>query len=183
MIGARFTVTSLLLVALTACTGPSTDSGSIAKGPDGNYWIVASTADRVVRMTPSGASTFFSLTSGSGPSSITEGPDGNMWFTETARNQIGRISTAGTINEFPIPTSNAGPTDITSAGTDGLWFEESGTNKIGYVLTSGKVHDVQLAWPISSALVAGPNGEALVKAPGLLLRIKPSGQITALAIK
>src|SRR5947207_8708637 len=53
----------------------------IASGPDGNLWFTESIRNAIVRLTPSGTFTFFSIpTAGANPNGITTGPDGAMWF-------------------------------------------------------------------------------------------------------
>ena len=63
----------------------------ITSGPDGNLWFTENTRNAVVRLTPSGAFTFFTVpTAGANPHGITTGPDGALWFTEFNANKIGR---------------------------------------------------------------------------------------------
>src|SRR5260370_8021881 len=61
-------------------TGPE----SIAAGPDGNLWFTEFFANRIGRMTPSGALTEFPIpTPDSSPRRIVAGPDGNLSFVHT----------------------------------------------------------------------------------------------------
>jgi Planctomycete extracellular len=108
---------------------PSSFPAGITAGPDGNLWFTEGFANKIGRITTSGAVTEFPTSSG--PSGITAGPDGNLWFTEPEANKIGRITTSGAVTEFPIPTPASGLVRIT-AGPDGnLWFTEEDANKIG----------------------------------------------------
>jgi streptogramin lyase len=108
----------------------------IASGPDGNLWFTENDANRIGRITPTGAITEFVLPpgGGGGPVDIAAGADGNMWFA--AGNFIGRISpTTGIVTEFPIPTPNAGAFGITPGPDGNIWFTEEMANKIGTITT------------------------------------------------
>src|SRR4029077_3365753 len=96
----RFACTTLTAVValLAATTGPAAaaptitelSSGvtpgsgpqGIAMGPDGNMWFTEFGADKIGRITPTGAVTEFPLTSGAMPFDIAAGHDGAMWFSE-----------------------------------------------------------------------------------------------------
>lgn len=82
----------------------------LTRGPDGNMWFTQTSRNRIGRITPSGAVTFFGpgvMASRRGrhrfsaPLGITAGPDGLIWFTEHAGGRIGRVRADGTISEFP----------------------------------------------------------------------------------
>lgn len=110
----------------------------IAVGSDHNLWITELGIDKIARMIPStGAVTQFTIpTAGAQAAYISAGPDTATWFTETHGNKIGRITTAGSIQEWPIPTANAGATAINYCTTQcpphgGVWFSETAANKIG----------------------------------------------------
>jgi streptogramin lyase len=130
-------------------------------GPDGAVWFTEFNADKIGRITDTGAVTEYSLpTAGADPLDIASGPDGNLWFTEWGANQIGRITPAGVVTEFPIPTAGSGPAGIT-AGPDGnLWFTEANANQIGRITTGGVVNEYPI--PTSESypgqIVAGPDG-------------------------
>jgi streptogramin lyase len=77
----------------------------ITAGSDGNVWFTDYISNQIVKMTPEGVTTRYSIpTFFSLPSSITTGADGNVWFTEVNGNNIGRITPAGVITEFAVPT-------------------------------------------------------------------------------
>src|SRR5579863_2120682 len=65
----------------------------ITSGPDGNLWFTEGSANKIGKITPSGAITEYGPT-GAVPVGIVAGPDGNLWFTEETGNNIGRITTA-----------------------------------------------------------------------------------------
>ena len=148
------TVCALSFLALARCTSlpaqtitefpvPSfSQPGGIAVGSDGNLWLTTANANRIGRVTTSGALTQFTLpTPGNMPGAIASGPDGNVWFTEEGTNRIGRITPAGAITDFAIPTAGAAPAGITAGPGGALWFTEYGfgVNKIGRITTSGVV--------------------------------------------
>ena len=110
---------------------------AIATGSDHNLWITAPAVNKIIRMTPTGTVTQFSLpTANAGPDRIVGGPDSALYFTETTANKIGRITTSGSVTEYKIPTSNSGATGITPCSSHcgthgGVWFTETTANKIG----------------------------------------------------
>jgi streptogramin lyase len=146
----------------------------ITAGPDGNVWFTEDNAisfgGRVVRITPSGVMTDFTLPNPvcSGPTfsgpcqanDITSGPDGNLWFTEGSAHRVGRVTTSGTFTEFLLSGVNSDPTDITSGPDGNLWFTEINGNNIGRITTSGTITEFPV--PTSNAgpfgITAGPDG-------------------------
>jgi streptogramin lyase len=95
---------------------PLTDwsSGPLILGPDGNFWMPASTSTGVVRrVTPTGTVTDFSLGTLQrvGLDDIVVGPDGNFWLDGSAVQipgtsgdaMIVRMATDGTYNIFWLP--------------------------------------------------------------------------------
>ena len=104
------------------------------RGPDGNLWFTEQNANKIGRITPTGAITEFPLpTPWAAPSGITSGPDGNIWFTEKAANKIGRITPTGAIREWALPTPAAAPNKITSGLDGNIWFTEQGSSSIGRI--------------------------------------------------
>ena len=112
---------------------PTSSSGpyGIAAGPDGALWFTEYYANKIGRITASGAFKEYDVpTSGSRPCGIAAGPDGALWFTEYGSNKIGRITTSGAFKEYLVPTAGSEPQGI-AAGPDGaLWFAEFDGNKI-----------------------------------------------------
>jgi virginiamycin B lyase len=152
------------LALATAASAPTW----ITAGADGNLWATESEADRIVRITPAGALTEFTLPAGREPLQITSAA-GFVWFTERSGDRIGRLDpTAGgdaavqsSIVEFIVPGAGSRPTGI-AAGPDGLlWFTEAGTDQIGRITTSGVVTGefaVPGAGSIPTGIAAGPDG-------------------------
>jgi streptogramin lyase len=131
----------------------------LAGGLDGNVWFTEAHGDKVARITPAGAITEFTLTSGSHPIGIALGPDKNLWFTESV-SRIGTISTSGVIHEYSTSASRY-PHDIV-AGPDGnLWFTEpaGAQGYLGVMSTSGTLLQ---EYPVTSteapiAITVGPD--------------------------
>lgn len=129
----------------------------LTAGPDGNIWITDGIRNLILRMTPSGQVTEFTVpTPRAGVRGITSGPDSNVWFTEALTGKIGRITTAGVVTEFTLaPVS--GP-EFIAPGPDGnLWFTNG--PRIGRITPQGAVTEY-LVDPEASLkdLVAGPDG-------------------------
>jgi len=166
---------------------PTLSSGliAIAAGPDGNMWFTEDRADKIGRISMSGAITEFPLpTSNAGPLAITAGPDGNMWFAEAFYNgKIGRISTGGQITEFPLPSAlgYACAAQIT-AGPDGaVWFGDPCNDGIGRVTTDGVFSPlVPTTGPPSGKFTSGPDGNVWFTEPsnGIVGKITPAGVLT-----
>jgi virginiamycin B lyase len=152
----------------------------ITSGPDGNLWFTEFLRNAVVKLTPSGAFTFYTIpTPGANPHGITAGPDGALWFTEFNANAIGRIDLAGNITEFSGVT---GSPDRITAGPDGnLWFTEPFDNLIGRITAAGAITEFQLASGSQPRdIVAGPDGNLWFTEylAGQLAQITPGGIVT-----
>jgi streptogramin lyase len=132
----------------------------IALGGDGNLWFVETAANKIGRITTTGAVTEFStgLTASSGLARIALGPDGNMWFTESGTGKAGSITPSGTIAEYPIFTGD-GPFGIAAGADDNLWVTESSTAKIGIVDTTGALdgEPVTTAGSHPNEITSGPD--------------------------
>ncbi|HVA39536.1 MAG TPA: hypothetical protein VNF49_02645, partial [Candidatus Binataceae bacterium] len=86
---------------------PISFGANMIYGPDGNLWMVGITAlgsavaGNIIKMAPTGKSTFYELPSTWVPEGLTVGPDGNLWFTAWAGANpdgavaLGRITVAG----------------------------------------------------------------------------------------
>jgi virginiamycin B lyase len=153
---------------------PITFSGhadDFAAGPDGNVWLVDSTANAIGRLAVDGSAyqAFPVPTAGAGLNSIVAGPDGNLWFTESSVSKVGRITTSGAITEFAVPAAFVyvlfgfvnGEGTI-AAGPDGnLWI--SGSGQMAKVTPQGAVTVLSVAPPPGGDLfeigkcVAGPD--------------------------
>ncbi|HTO87140.1 MAG TPA: hypothetical protein VMR54_06375 [Thermoanaerobaculia bacterium] len=100
---------------------PSPVAGSIATGPDGNLWFAELSANKIGRLTTSGALKEFDLPSQTSIRKMTVGADGALWCT-TDSSSILRITMGGSIRAIPASCMPAGIT----AGPDGnLWFADT----------------------------------------------------------
>lgn len=169
----------------------------ITLGPDRNLWLTSPcgsasqssdcNGSEILRVTPSGQVTSFTLSSTGDPEGIAVGPDGNLWFgvfRVDAPSSIARITPSGTITEFPQRVFDEA-TGIT-AGPDGaLWFTESEANRIGRITTSGQASFYPLSSNLykPSGITSGPDGNlwftvAITGGGAAIGRITPSGTFT-----
>jgi virginiamycin B lyase len=106
----------------------------ITAGPDGALWFTEQNANKIGRLTTSGAFTEYAVpTAGSFPNGITAGPDGALWFTEAVANKIGGVTTSGAFTEYAVPTPGAFPLEITAGPDRALWFTENTGDRIGRI--------------------------------------------------
>lgn len=156
----------------------STYPGAIAAGPDGNLWF-AEAGDLIVRVTPTGVLTEFSVPGHGNPYNsavaITAGADGALWFTEPY-GAIGRITTTGDVSLFSIPRFQSGEfIGGIAQGQDGnLWFTEyvnpfpysSATPfaRIGQIDQEGTINQFSLPSAFSGPtdIAVGPDGSLWV---------------------
>jgi poly(3-hydroxybutyrate) depolymerase len=99
----------------------------IAAGSGGSMWFTEFHADKIGRISPSGAITEFRVpTAGAGPYQIAAGPDGSMWFTEYNTTKIGRVSSTGRVTEIQMPRPAYGRTGITGSPAGPVWVADPG---------------------------------------------------------
>ena len=142
------------------------DPYGIVQVPDGDFWITDQGNSEILRMTPGGASRYFTIpTANPGPNGITVDNSGVVWFTEGNANRIGRVDPANpTVTDYPIPSlrSNPAPNQIVAAPGGGtLWFSD-GTNEIGS-FTPGSPAPRFTMYPLAAGitpygLTFGPDG-------------------------
>jgi streptogramin lyase len=110
---------------------------AITDGPDGALWFTEGDANKIGRITTSGAITEFS-TSGT-PYAIAAGPDSTIWFTQCGSNQVGQIATTGgTVYESHVPTGSSGLLNMTADPHGGFpWFTETLGNNVDTLRESG----------------------------------------------
>src|ERR1700681_4876705 len=140
-------VVTVLVLALTACTGGSANPPPFNTG---------------MGPPPSGTILEYALpTANAGPFAIAQGADGNLWFTEsnTGTNKVGKITPAGAITEYQLPTANAFPGNIVSAPDGNLWYVDEASH-IGKVTTAGAI--MLFAATDPSGLRVGPDGNLWV---------------------
>jgi streptogramin lyase/subtilisin-like proprotein convertase family protein len=131
----------------------------ITTGPDGNLWFTEYAANKIGRITRTGAigtSDEFTIpTTSSGPVDITHGPMANdfrLWFTESNSDKIGRITTTGAITETAAGTlpATSEPRHIAPGPDNDLWFTERFTSKIARI-TPGFAAYGDFATPTSNS--------------------------------
>jgi virginiamycin B lyase len=100
-------------------------------GPDGNVWVTQQKQAKLVRITPQGDPTAFSLPAGSGPHGIDFDRRGRLWLTLELDNAIAQVGLDGRIvRRYPIPRANAGPHGLDVARDGSVWW----TGKEGGVI-------------------------------------------------
>jgi virginiamycin B lyase len=183
---------------------PDSAVQGITAGPDGALWFTEEAANKIGRITTSGAVTEYPLPTGPNaaqcgqrcPLDIVAGPDGALWFTESqfsigGGNRIGRISTSGMVTEYAVPTQNSLPGRIVRGPDGSLWFTEDRGARVGRVTADGRVTELpvpgQAAGGTTQAVAAGSDGAVwVVGAPARadlsspvdrLYRIAPDGTI------
>lgn len=187
-----------------ALASPDSATYGIAAGPDGALWFTEEGANRIGRITTSGAVTEYPLPTGANPAQcgqrcpldIASGPDGALWFTESqfsagGGNKIGRITTSGVVTEYTVPTQNSLPGRIVRGPDGSLWFTEDRGARVGRVTADGHVTELplpgQAAGGTTQAVAAGSDGAVwVVGAPARadlstpvdrLYRVAPDGTI------
>ena len=146
-------------------TAPS-EPQTITYGPDGAYWFVEFSTDRIGRITTNGVFTEYLLPGGSQPYGIAAGPDGNLWITESKANVIGVMNTSGVLlSQFTIPTPNSLPAGITRGPDNRIWFAEFRTSKFGVLAANTNSGNSVVEYdPVNNTnalvyfLTAGPDG-------------------------
>jgi virginiamycin B lyase len=184
------------LVFETALPEFSDGPGDIERGPDGNLWLIAARASSIVRLTPQGEATYFSIPGLDQPTTlvaIAVGPDGNLWFTDSSQPpRIGRINTAGEVTMFPAPDPPQGsffpvtPTDITTGPDGHLYFTDYQGTRIGRVATDGTMtlipivpEDLDIS-VLPAGITTGPDGNLWFadRGNGAIFRMTPAGAFT-----
>ncbi len=140
----------------------------ITAGPDGNMWFTEGPANKIGRITSTGAITEFPLPAPfNNPFAITTGPDGNLWFTEhqfswptweplTTSSLLGRVTPGGEFAGTGGPNSPA-----IAAGPDGnLWL----TGSSGLAVLPPTLTPVNVTSPSVSGIRT--EGETLQATPG-----------------
>jgi streptogramin lyase len=187
---------------------------NLAAGPDGNIWGVrlgaaaddsncapgllrANAPPQIIRLTPGGVVTGFTIPTGCWADDLTRGADGNLWFTEREKKRIGRITPDGTITEFPILDYPGGGPSAMAAGPDGnVWFVQPGSHcidycdrpppgaRIGRITPDGTITEFPVASGMeASEIAAAPDGHLWFTGPKRAIgRINLSGTISQLPL-
>lgn len=154
---------------------------NIAKGPDGNMWVVATGTAEVIQVAPNGGMTVYPMPS---PSSrlqgIVVGSDGNLWFAESGNNSIGNVTTSGVITSFRLPQSIASPQCV-GVGKDGnVWFFDSFNHVIGSITPGGTIAEYPVpSTSLVGGIVSGSDGNLWMTdiIGNAILKVSTSGQV------
>jgi virginiamycin B lyase len=133
-------------------------------GPDGNFWFTESVAEKVAKISLTGALTEYSVPGAPEPSGIAAA-DGQLWFTTTLNQGISSITTSGTQKNYTLPGFPY--PFFMVAGPDGnLWFGScNGTMNRVAVPTSSTLVPAVFTVPESAGpgrvrgIAAGSNGD------------------------
>jgi virginiamycin B lyase len=165
---------------------PTVDASptGIAVGPDRALWFTELRANKIGRVTTSGAFNEYRLPASTAPGHIVAGPDGALWFTEQGdAYKIGRITTSGAFTEYPLPPSQVVPLlDIVVGPDKALWFLTY--YSIGRLNTSGAITLYNVPAPNFGALTlaSGPDGAiwSVAQRDGVdrILRLTTAGVFT-----
>jgi streptogramin lyase len=100
---------------------PFFDPIAVTAGQDGAIWFVDDFANRVGRLTTSGALSWIDIpSSASFPADITVGPNGNIWFTENQTNRLGTVAGSGQSASVPALTPALSASMVVLLGLAGL---------------------------------------------------------------
>lgn len=103
----------------------------VAVDTNGTVWATLQNANRLVRISPSGEVTPFTVpTRRSGLTDVAVDPAGAVWFIQMAANKVARFAN-GRFQEFPVPTPNAAVTSLAIAPDGAVWFTELRGHKLG----------------------------------------------------
>jgi streptogramin lyase len=149
----------------TTATSPSYQ---MALGPDGNFWFTETQAQKVAKVSLTGAVTEYPVAGKVYPVGITSA-DGNLWFTECIGQKMASISTAGTKKQYAVPNQPAGqpyPGYMVTGPDGNLWFTScpGGTISRMPVPTSSTLKPTVFQAPSTGraqlwGLAPGPNGD------------------------
>jgi virginiamycin B lyase len=139
---------------------------AFTQGTDGNFYVAATSPERIIKMTPTGTASVFSsgLSSGANVGQILLNGDGNFWFSERGTAKIGTLTSSGTLTEYNA-TSGGGfnPLDITTDGTN-LWYTAQAVSPAtGQKLVEMKNDGTIL---LSYTITTSPAGEGAVALQG-----------------
>jgi virginiamycin B lyase len=165
-------------------TGDVRASG-ITNGPDGAMWFTEFAAEKIGRITTSGAITTFDVASNSQLPRIVTGNDGNLWFTvDSPADKVGRITPTGTVTLFNVPGVNSRPFGI-ALGADGkLWIGEQGIDEVGRIdplAADPAASLIGFPSPVGSQpsnLTTGPDGAVWFVADTKVDRMTTAGVVT-----
>jgi streptogramin lyase len=118
---------------------------TIVTGPDNNIWYTNYSGADIIRMLPTGATTFFPLSVSSvnyNPTSMAVGSDGKFYVGAPGATSVGVVTTTGSFTTHGLLSGSGHNMSYTgmALGPDGnVWFTEYGF--IGKITTGGTITD------------------------------------------
>lgn len=180
----KFNITSNAVEATYTYTPTSGGiSGRLTLGADGNFWAASYADNEIIKITPAGVFTQYSVSSN--PSDVTAGPDGNLWFTLPLAAKIGKITTAGTVTEYAVTATHTPVFGVAVNGDGKIWtatMDGSSNVHIKSYDTSGvqqTTASTSTAF-LAGGIYAGENGVFWIPAAlatSAMLRITSAGTV------
>lgn len=174
-----------------AATGSTHEITFDARGGN-TLWITGQNYDQVVKVTESGAITFYPMPKGSGPHGIEFDADRRLWVTLEFAGQIVRLDVNGKPDltfdvQLDCPTCVGGKLNThphgLGFGPDGktIWFTGKSTGTVGKLTQDGKVthYPLKTVGSVPIYVRAGNDGSMWVTelVGNAIARIKPDGTV------
>jgi len=157
-------------------------ASGITNGPDGAMWFTEFAAQKIGRITTSGAITTFDVPSSSDLQQITAANDGNLWFTvDSPGDQIGRITPTGTVtDQFDVTGAGNGVEFITTGSDGNLWFLAQAGNTLSRLTPAGAltVYPLPQADSAPTKPITGPDGALWFTEANRIGRFEPPAAVT-----
>lgn len=152
----------------------------LTRGVDGNLWFFDYTANRVVRMTPSGSATIYAAPlPHNGPAMQALGHDGAVWFTSVI-GVLGRVTSSGAITYIVVAPPGVQLTGIAAAGDGSIWVSEATLDRLVRVTSDYSQHVISLPkYSMPGPIAIARDGTAWVaeNGTGKLAQILVSGKV------
>lgn len=140
-------VYSLPTLTVKASYPVATGSGTMALGPDGNFWILVynqTTTTALQKVAASGRVTSYPIT---GCASLAAGSDGNLWCAVntyangSVTSTIDKITTQGVATSYAVPNTIQGITSIAKGADGNIYFSSTHglTTYLGKATSDGTI--------------------------------------------
>jgi virginiamycin B lyase len=128
---------------------PGGSTHELTVGPDGNVWVSQQNQEKILRLTPSGKQTYFSLPGAPGPHGIRFDARGRLWVAFQFTDSIAQLDIRGHVlrrYRIPVPRwlkpppsgPTIGPHGLTIATDGSIWFTGKSGSVIGRLDPDGK---------------------------------------------